>query len=65
LRKWMPEPRRFTAWSDRVEKLLCRGLVILTLLLLIFQTALQMPVIRAWLSPTERLEGIPYHRHSG
>jgi hypothetical protein len=63
--KGIPDPQKFAEWSDRVEKLIRKGLWLLIVLLLLFQSALQVPVIRNWLSPTDRLEGISYVKGSG
>ncbi|MBW5446666.1 hypothetical protein GE107_11400 [Cohnella sp. CFH 77786] len=60
IRKRDIDPRAFAEWSDCVEKWLRRGIWLLVLLLLLFQSALQSPAVRAWMSPTDRLEGISY-----
>jgi hypothetical protein len=61
----LPHNRRdFVAWSDRVETGFKRALWILIVLFLLFQSALQFPSVRAWLSPTDALEGVPYERKS-
>jgi hypothetical protein len=54
----------FTYWSDRAERLLKKAIIILLVGLVLAQGALQVPVIRAWLSPAERLEGIPLQPRS-
>jgi|GEM_PF-3376455 len=59
--KWKaPDPASFSAWSDRVEKRLRRCILILVILLVAAQAAMQSPIVRSWLSPTERAEGNLY-----
>jgi len=65
-RMWpKPESESFVAWSDRLEKHIRRWILILVLLLVATQAAMQSPFVRSWLSPTERAEGILYDRDSG
>lgn len=59
-RKQAPDPASFTAWSDRVERRLRKCVLALVILLVAAQAAMQSPVVRSWLSPTERAEGIVY-----
>jgi len=55
----------FAQWSDRVERRLRKIVLLLVILLIAAQTALQSPSIRHWLSPTDRAEGIEYDAGSG
>ncbi|WP_164472705.1 hypothetical protein [Cohnella candidum] len=48
-----------------MEKWLLRGICVSIVLLLLFQSALQVPWLRVRLSPTDRLEGISYRQSSG
>ncbi|WP_373229750.1 DUF5359 family protein [Cohnella sp.] len=51
----------FTAWSDRVEKILKRVIVILVIFLCIAQLILQFPSARHLLTTTDSSEGVPFH----
>lgn len=55
-----PDPDSFPEWSDRVEKAMRKGILVLVILLVAAQAAMQSPIVRSWLSPTERAEGILY-----
>jgi hypothetical protein len=50
----------FAAWSDRIERVLVRGILLLAILLCMFQLALQFPVARHWLTTTDDSEGVPF-----
>ena len=64
--KWrMPDPASFPAWSDRVEKRIRKCVLVLIVLLVAAQAAMQSPLVRSWLSPTERAEGNLYDRGPG
>lgn len=58
--KQYPENRSLLLWWDRV----CKGLIVLGAIVMmtcvIIQALLQFPVIRHYLIPVEKLEGIPY-----
>jgi hypothetical protein len=54
----------FISWSDSVERRLKQALWFLVVLLLLGQTAMQVPSIRSWLSETDKWEGIPFERQS-
>lgn len=54
-----PEPK-FTAWSDRIERYIRRGIVVLALLLALSQVVLQFPAARYWLTTTDESEGVPF-----
>ncbi len=59
--KWQaPDRASFPAWSDRVEKRVRKCILTLVILLVAAQAAMQSPIVRSWLSPTERAEGIVY-----
>jgi hypothetical protein len=51
----------FADWSDRVERVLARGILLLAILLCMFQLALQFPAARHWLTTTDDSEGVPFH----
>jgi hypothetical protein len=51
----------FVTWSNRVERLLARGILLLAILLCMFQLALQFPAARHWLTTTDDSEGVPFH----
>jgi hypothetical protein len=51
----------FSAWSDRVERVIARGIMLLLILLCLFQLALRFPGARHWLTTTDDSEGVPFH----
>jgi hypothetical protein len=51
----------FASWSDRVERTLVKGIILLALLLCLFQLALQFPAARHLLTTTDVSEGVPFH----
>ncbi|QMV44354.1 hypothetical protein [Cohnella cholangitidis] len=51
----------FVAWSDRLEKLILRSILVLIVLLGLTQLALQYPAARHWLTTTDDSEGVPFH----
>jgi len=59
------EPEAFPAWSDRPEKRIRKCILLLVVLLVVAQAAMQSHAIRSWLSPTERAEGATYSRGPG
>ncbi|MFC4599103.1 hypothetical protein [Cohnella hongkongensis] len=54
------EPSDFTAWSDRAERWIVKGIKTLVVLLIVSQVALQFPGIRQWLATADHSEGVPY-----
>lgn len=52
---------RFIVWSDRVERILKRVIVMLVILLCFSQLILQFPAVRHWLTTTDSSEGVPFH----
>ncbi|MFC5531720.1 hypothetical protein [Cohnella yongneupensis] len=54
-----PEPD-FSAWSDRIERYLRRGILILAILLCLSQLVLQFPAVRYWMTTTDESEGVPF-----
>lgn len=51
----------FASWSDRIERRIARGIVLLALLLFLCQLLLQFPAMRRLMTTTDRSEGIPFH----
>ncbi|MCD9021231.1 hypothetical protein [Cohnella silvisoli] len=51
----------YAAWSDRIERVLARGIMVLAILLCLFQLALQFPLARHLLTTTDDSEGVPFH----
>jgi hypothetical protein len=51
----------FASWSDRVERVLVKGIMLLGILLCMFQFALQFPAARHLLTTTDVSEGVPFH----
>ncbi|BBI33174.1 hypothetical protein KCTCHS21_25730 [Cohnella abietis] len=51
----------FSAWSDRMERLIARGIGILLILLILSQLVLQFPIVRHWLTTTDDAEGVRFH----
>lgn len=52
---------RFASWSDRIERLILRGIMLLAILLCLSQLILQFPAARHWLTTTDHSEGVPFH----
>jgi len=51
----------FAIWSDRIERLLKRGILMLVILLVIVQLVLQIPAARHLLTTTDHSEGVPFN----
>ncbi|KIL34857.1 hypothetical protein SD71_17810 [Cohnella kolymensis] len=51
----------FVTWSDRLERLLVRWIIILAVLLTVSQGLLQFPSVRERVTTTDASEGVPYH----
>lgn len=51
----------FTAWSDRIERLMMKGILLLVVLLVASQLVLQFPLARQWMTTTDEFEGVPFH----
>lgn len=51
----------FAHWSDRIERLLKRAILLLVIVLVIVQLVLQFPAARYWLTTTDHSEGVPFH----
>ncbi|TVY04545.1 hypothetical protein [Cohnella terricola] len=56
--------QEFIAWSDRMEKMLIKGIKALIGLLIVAQLALQFPAVRHWITKADSAEGVPFHRQS-
>jgi len=52
----------FISWSDRMEKIMIKGIKALIGLLIVAQLALQFPAVRHWITKADSAEGIPFHR---
>ncbi|RKN84610.1 hypothetical protein D7M11_11480 [Paenibacillus ginsengarvi] len=53
----------FIAFSSRFETFLRRAAGTGLVLLVAAQLLLSVPVIRAWIVPVERMEGVPFQRY--
>ncbi|TFE29967.1 hypothetical protein [Cohnella luojiensis] len=51
----------FAAWSDRIERLLMKGILLLVILLVVSQLVLRSPIARQWMTTTDEIEGVPFH----
>jgi hypothetical protein len=51
----------FTLWSNRMERILKRGIKTLAILLVLLQLVLQFPGVRHRLTTTDGPEGVPFH----
>lgn len=67
MRKRLPsgKPVAFPEWAAQMETGFRRAVWLLIALLLASQLAMQSPIVRAWLSPTDRMEGSAYEAGSG
>ncbi len=51
----------YTAWSDKVERVLLKAIMLLAILLCLSQFVLQFPAARHWITTTDDSEGVPFH----
>ncbi|WP_068785238.1 hypothetical protein [Paenibacillus phocaensis] len=55
----------FLSFSDKAERWLKRGLLVILAALCLFQLLLRIPEIRYFLASADKYEGVPIHREQG
>ncbi|CAH1221363.1 hypothetical protein PAECIP111893_04709 [Paenibacillus plantiphilus] len=56
----MSSAKRLIEWSDDVTNILKKIVIMLLLAIMLSQLALQIPVVRNWVTGVDRLEGVPF-----